>query len=109
MQTRARVSSGQAPVQTLQQRVPAQHGSEHRMDSEDAELANQPRCGVSELPPADTPDPVVEVYKKDVDRTLLIRNLRLTPAERAEKLVDFVSFLTEIRRAGQRLRSRDGH
>ncbi len=61
-------------------------------------------CGLSELPPADFCDPVIEAYKKDVDRTLLIRNLRLTPAERAEKFLDFMRFLTEMRRAGERLR-----
>jgi hypothetical protein len=39
-----------------------------------------------ELLPADTYDPVIEAYKKDVDRTLLRENLKLTPAQRAEKL-----------------------
>ena len=38
-----------------------------------------------ELPPAETYDPVIEAYKKDVDRTLLRENLKLTPAQRAEK------------------------
>src|SRR5947209_8559895 len=41
------------------------------------------RCGVSELAPADAYDPVLEAYKKGVDRSLLIENLRLTPAQRA--------------------------
>ncbi len=47
---------------------------------------------------------VVEVYKKDVDRTLLDTNLKLTPAQRAEKFVDFMNFLGEIQRAGRKLR-----
>ena len=70
----------------------------------DPNLPEPPRCGLSELAPADTCDPVIEAYKKDVDQTLLINNLRLTPAERAEKLVDFMKFLDEIRRAGRKLR-----
>lgn len=60
-------------------------------------------CGVSELAAADVMDPVIEVYKRDVDRTLLVKNLELTPAQRAEKLVDFVAFLDELRRAGRQL------
>lgn len=35
-------------------------------------VRRQPR---EELPPADTVDPVVEAYKRDVDRTLLRQNL----------------------------------
>jgi hypothetical protein len=31
-------------------------------------------------------DPVIEVFKKDVDRTLLRENLRLTPEQRLRKL-----------------------
>ena len=68
------------------------------------ELPEPARCGVSELPPPEVYDPVVEVYKRDIDRTLLIENLSLTPAERVEKLRDFVEFLAEIRQAGRRLR-----
>ncbi|MEW6305971.1 MAG: hypothetical protein AB1705_21050 [Verrucomicrobiota bacterium] len=63
-----------------------------------------PRCGVCELAPPDVFDPVVEAYKKDVDLTLLRENLKLTPAQRAEKLQDFVNFLSEIQRAGRRMR-----
>jgi len=40
--------------------------------------------------PVHTPDPVIEVYKKDVDRTLLRANLALTPEQRIRKLQDFV-------------------
>ena len=35
-----------------------------------------------ELAPPDYFDPVIEVYKKDVDRSLLRENLKLTVAER---------------------------
>jgi hypothetical protein len=37
------------------------------------------------LPPADFYDPVIEAYKKDVDRTLLRENLTLTFEQRVEK------------------------
>ena len=51
------------------------------------------------------PDPVIEAYKKDVDRTLLRENLKLTPEQRLQKLQDFVNFLAEIRGTGRRSRS----
>jgi hypothetical protein len=50
-------------------------------------------------------NPVIEAYKKDVDRTLLRENLKLTPDQRLEKLQDFVGFLTDLRDAGRRARS----
>jgi hypothetical protein len=37
-----------------------------------------------DVAPRSDPDPVVEAYKKDIDRTL-IRNLKLTLAERFRK------------------------
>jgi len=48
------------------------------------------------------PDPVVEAYKKDIDRTLLRENLKLTPDERLRKLQDFVTFIHGLRRATRR-------
>jgi hypothetical protein len=51
-------------------------------------------------------DPVIEVYLRDVDRTLLERNLRLTPSERIEQLQRFVGFLAEMREAGRRTQER---
>ncbi len=59
----------------------------------------EPHCGVCELAPPDVLDPAVEFYKKDVDRTLLRANLKLTPAERAMKLVNFTNFLQQLRHA----------
>jgi len=44
-------------------------------------------------------DPVVEAYKRDIDRSLLRENLRLTPEERIRKLLDFVDSLGDLRRA----------
>jgi hypothetical protein len=44
------------------------------------------------------PDPVIEHYKKDVDRALLRQHLKLTPHQRLEKLVAFMRALDELRR-----------
>jgi hypothetical protein len=49
------------------------------------------------------PDPVIEYYKKDVDRTLLREHLKLTPQQRLEKLVAFMRSLDALRAsAGKR-------
>lgn len=49
-------------------------------------------------------DPVVEAYKKDVDRTLIRENLRLTVEERFEKLMKLQQFAEELRRAASELK-----
>src|SRR5436309_3074235 len=36
------------------------------------------------------PDSVIEAYKKDIDRTLIRENLKLTPAQRLDKLQAFM-------------------
>jgi hypothetical protein len=51
------------------------------------------------------PNPVIEAYKKDVDRTLLRENLKLTPDQRLDKLQAFVRFAAELQEAGRRARS----
>lgn len=43
------------------------------------------------------PDPVIEVYKKDVDRTLLREHLKLTPSERVELMVQLLEFTESLR------------
>lgn len=47
------------------------------------------------------PDPVIEVYKRDIDRTLIRENLRRSVEERLEALMDLQSFAEEVRRAGR--------
>lgn len=47
------------------------------------------------------PDPVIELYKLDVDRTLLRQNLMRTPDERWEVLRRATRLANEMRRAGQ--------
>jgi len=34
-----------------------------------------------------SPDPVIEAYKKDIDRTLIRENLKLTPEQRLNNLM----------------------
>jgi endonuclease/exonuclease/phosphatase family metal-dependent hydrolase len=54
------------------------------------------------------PDPVIEAYKKDIDRTLLRENLKRTVAERLANLVALQELAEEARRAGERVdRPRD--
>lgn len=48
------------------------------------------------------PDPVVEAYKKDIDRTLLRERLKLTPEERLRDLMRLQAAAEELRRAGRR-------
>ncbi len=69
------------------------------------ELSEPATCGSKPLPPPDVYDPVIEIYKRDVDRTLLIENLKLTPAQRAEKLESFLQMLAELRDATESWRS----
>jgi hypothetical protein len=47
-------------------------------------------------------DPVIEAYKKDVDRTLLRSRLERTVEERLRDLMNFQRFAEELRRAGKR-------
>ncbi|MGH9790818.1 MAG: hypothetical protein ACRD5W_06370 [Candidatus Acidiferrales bacterium] len=50
-------------------------------------------------------DPVIEVYKKDVDGTLLEENLKLTPEQRLINLQNFIRAIEEMRRAAKAARS----
>lgn len=43
-----------------------------------------------DYPPPDFVDPVIEVYKKDVDRTIIRENLKLTVEERLRKYQSFL-------------------
>ena len=52
------------------------------------------------------PDPVIEAYKKHVDRTLIRRNLALTVEERLIQLARLQEFAAELRRAGAAARKR---
>ena len=51
------------------------------------------------------PDPVIEAYKRDVDQTLLVENLRRTPAQRAQGLEAMARLRAEMGR-GRRVAER---
>jgi len=54
------------------------------------------------LAPADFYDPVIEAYKKDIDRTLLRANLKLTVEERFRKFESLWHFARELHAAARR-------
>ena len=47
------------------------------------------------------PDPVIEVYKKDIDRGLLRENLKLTVEQRLIKLQEFADAMKSSRGAAR--------
>lgn len=49
-------------------------------------------------------DPVIEAYKRDVDRTLIRENLKLTVQERFDRLIELARFAEEMAAAGERAR-----
>jgi hypothetical protein len=61
---------------------------------------------IQENPPAVFFDPVIEAYKKDIDRTLLRGNLKLTVEERFRKHASFMRFFYALREAGEKSRER---
>jgi hypothetical protein len=52
------------------------------------------------------PDPVIEAFKRDIDRTLLRQNLARTVEERLRNLIELQRFARELARAGRE--ARDG-
>jgi len=56
-----------------------------------------------------TPDPVIEAYKRDVDRTLVRENLKLSPEQRILKLIELQRFAEELRRAGTQAHDRSSN
>jgi hypothetical protein len=68
-------------------------------------MSEEPDRRIQDLPSPDYEDPVIEAYKKDVDRTLLRENLKLSVDERFQKFESFARFVEEVRQAGRRHRS----
>ncbi len=56
-------------------------------------------------PPQDSIQAIIDLYKKDVDRTLIRENLKLTVEERLLNMQNFIRFASEIQKAGKRLRN----
>jgi antitoxin (DNA-binding transcriptional repressor) of toxin-antitoxin stability system len=61
------------------------------VESVSRDLATHPRWPSS--------SPVIEQYKRDVDRTLIRENLQRTPEERLQALQALQKFASELRRA----------
>lgn len=51
-------------------------------------------------------DDIIDLYKKDVDRTLILENLKLTPEERVRLAERMSEAAEEVRRAGEASRRR---
>jgi hypothetical protein len=49
-------------------------------------------------------DEIIELYKKDVDRTLIVENLKLTPEQRVLRAQEMCEAAEELRRAGEAVR-----
>lgn len=49
-------------------------------------------------------EPVIEAFKRDVDRTILRENLKLTPEQRVLELMETLRAAEEFERAGRELR-----
>jgi hypothetical protein len=64
--------------------------------------SSDPKPARDDLAPPDFFDPVIEAYKKDVDRTLLRENLKLTVEQRLLKAESFHASADEWRKAGRR-------
>jgi hypothetical protein len=54
----------------------------------------------------DDRDPVVEALVRDVDMSLVRRNLLLTPQERIDQLVEMQHFAAALAEAGRKARQR---
>ena len=51
------------------------------------------------LPVSLDPDPTIEAYKKDVDRTILRENLRLTTSQRVDKMMAALRLAEAVRQS----------
>jgi hypothetical protein len=51
---------------------------------------------------------MVQAYKKDIDRTLIRENLKLTVEDRFRKAMALARFAEELRRAGREARRHRG-
>jgi hypothetical protein len=65
---------------------------------------SKPRGKISRRSAGLPVDPVIEAYKRDIDRTLLRENLKLTVEERFLALMELQRFAIELRQAGKRAR-----
>lgn len=57
--------------------------------------------------PSNSLDAIIELYKKDIDRSLLRENLKLAVHQRLDKFMRMMELHDELRRAGRRLRGQN--
>ena len=57
-------------------------------------------------PPTDSISAIIELYKRDVDLSLIRENLKLTAEERLRNLQNLQRFAEELREAGRKLRQK---
>ena len=74
-------------------------------DSNEPVRGAGPTAIYPEMTSADYIDPVVETYKKDVDRSLLRQNLKLTVEERLRKAIRLHASVDGWRQAGIQART----
>jgi hypothetical protein len=55
----------------------------------------------------DSIDEIIEIYKRDVDRTLIRENLRLSPEERLQRMEAALRLVEELRAGAERGRTRN--
>jgi hypothetical protein len=65
----------------------------------------QQRSGRPGLPDDLEPDPVIELYKRDVDRTLIREQLRRSVDERVRNMIAASRFAGTLREAARRRRA----
>ena len=56
--------------------------------------------------PKTVSDPVIEAYKKHIDRTLIRENLRLTVDQRFQQLMKLQRFAEQLQNAGRKARQK---
>ena len=66
------------------------------MQADELHDAPEPSAAVPG-PTAEAFDPVLEVFKRDIDFTLVEKNLRLSTEERAQQLVNATRFIARFR------------
>lgn len=49
-------------------------------------------------------DDIIDLYRRDIDVTLIRENLKLTPEQRLQKLVARAKFTQELHEAGRKMR-----
>jgi hypothetical protein len=77
-------------LRKLQEMAEAVEGERREPPSPDRRWEAISDCG-----PDRAADPIIELYKRDVDRTLLRENLRRTPEDRFQALAEMARFVEE--------------